>query len=907
MPLSIPKTQNQLAKVLAKKTQKLRNALEQALADKTSTLLLQQYENQRDLQGFTTPKEFANNFAQLLTCSLLTATIPRHKGPIATSVPRSQQHPKTLFDVSLGKLLSTSEPLIKQHIQSISNSLSHTNLNTIFPPNSLHPIIHFYELFLQYYDNKLRALRGVYYTPPEVVSYILRTTHQLLIRDFHLPLGLADEATWEAVEKTTNLTRPSNVSAQTTFVQILDPAVGTGIFLIQTIRFIRQTLKQHWRQTKPDANVSALWKEYVGKPNGLLQRLYGFEIMPTSLFIAQIETAFAFLEDEEMAFEIDCPVNIFLTNTLAHNPDEPANIRQIKHNAPLTVIIGNPPYEKEKYGSTAGGWVRTDLLQKYTIPTSNVGLGKYINTIYNLYTYFWCWAQHKIEKHANNLGVISFVTAASYLRGPGFSGMRAQIRATARHIFILDLEGNQRGFRTNDNIFEILTPVAIATVSFKNSQEKDSFYFVVEGSKEEKKNFCAQHNLSNTAWQPIRTGRYDPFLPRLNENYSHFHPMTEVMPLQKPGCQFGRTWPIAETKEVLIRRIKSFVAADNKDVLLKEASNRKINGVYKSLHQPAQKLPPLQEATVEQLTDKIQPYSYRAFNTSWCLADNRVMRRGVPFLWQNHSKKQIYFAGIFKKPNVHGPALIACSHVPDLDFLMSGGKDIIPFFGPNEVVNIDQSLHRLLQKTYEKTIPPENICFYAFAILTHPSYTKTFHRELVHSSPRIPLTNDYRVFSAGAHFGKQLIAIQTAGHRFPETTQELFGQAECLVPQPKPYPENFLYQPKHKTIFIQNQKQYIPFVRNVDQNVWSFSISGFKPIQSWLQYRKKKGSGKRSSPLDEIRPMQWTQQLTNQLLNTIWSVEKSILQYKAMEEWFAMLLKTPHLQYSKSKLPPTGR
>ena len=54
------------------------------------------------------------------------------------------------------------------------------------------PIVHFYETFLAAYDPKMREVRGVYYTPEPVVSYIVRSIDHILKNDFGLADGLAD-------------------------------------------------------------------------------------------------------------------------------------------------------------------------------------------------------------------------------------------------------------------------------------------------------------------------------------------------------------------------------------------------------------------------------------------------------------------------------------------------------------------------------------------------------------------------------------------------------------------------------------------------------------------------------------------------------------------------------------------
>ena len=105
------------------------------------------------------------------------------------------------------------------------------------------PVIHFYELFLKEYDAEKRMQRGVFYTPRPIVSYIVRSVHSLLRSEFELKDGLADTATWgEMAERREGLSIPDAISPGQGFVQILDPATGTGTFLVEAIDLIHKTL-----------------------------------------------------------------------------------------------------------------------------------------------------------------------------------------------------------------------------------------------------------------------------------------------------------------------------------------------------------------------------------------------------------------------------------------------------------------------------------------------------------------------------------------------------------------------------------------------------------------------------------------------------------------------------------------
>ena len=177
------------------------------------------------------------------------------------------------------------------------------------------PVIHFYELFLKEYDAKKRMQRGVFYTPRPVVSYIVRSVHELLQTEFGLADGLADTATWgEMAERHAGLTIPEGVKPTDRFVKILDPATGTGTFLVEAIDVIHRTLIEKWkREGHGEKKILDLWNEYV--PKHLLPRLHGYELLMAPYAIAHLKIGLK-LHETGYRFESDERARIYLTNAL---------------------------------------------------------------------------------------------------------------------------------------------------------------------------------------------------------------------------------------------------------------------------------------------------------------------------------------------------------------------------------------------------------------------------------------------------------------------------------------------------------------------------------------------------------------------------------------------------------------
>ena len=146
--------------------------------------------------------------------------------------------------------------------------------------------------------------------------------------------------------------------------------------------------------------------------------------------------------------------------------------QEVKREAPVVVCLGNPPYDREQRdpdsdeGRRKGGWVRygddgesaPPILEDFLAPARAAGAGVHLKNLYNDYVYFWRWALWKVFDSTDDPGIVTFITASSYLRGPGFVGMRRKMREVFDELWIIDLEGDSLGARKTDNVFAIRTP-----------------------------------------------------------------------------------------------------------------------------------------------------------------------------------------------------------------------------------------------------------------------------------------------------------------------------------------------------------------------------------------------------------------------------------------------------------------
>jgi len=315
------------------------------------------------------------------------------------------------------------------------------------------PVVHFYETFLANYDAKLREVRGVYYTPEPVVSYIVRSVDLVLKNQFGLRDGLADSSKLD----------DSTIHK----VQILDPATGTGTFLHAVIAKIYERF----------AKNKGLWSDYVSQH--LLPRVHGFELLMAAYTVAHIKLSLQ-LKNYGYDFKSDERLRVFLTNTLdeAHGKQttmlaewlstESNEASKVKRDSPVMVILGNPPYSG--HSANSGAWIN-DLLRSAGDAANyfevdgqslNERNPKWLNDDYVKFIRFAHW---RIMQ--TGYGVLAFVTNHGYLDNPTFRGMRQSLLNDFDEIYILDLHGNSKKKETaldgsaDKNVFDIQQGVAI--------------------------------------------------------------------------------------------------------------------------------------------------------------------------------------------------------------------------------------------------------------------------------------------------------------------------------------------------------------------------------------------------------------------------------------------------------------
>ncbi|MFQ6009413.1 MAG: type ISP restriction/modification enzyme, partial [Candidatus Zixiibacteriota bacterium] len=227
-----------------------------------------------------------------------------------------------------------------------------------------------------------------------------------------------------------------------------------------------------------------------------------------------------------------------------------------------------------------------------------------------------------------------------------------------------------------------------------------------------------------------------------------------------------------------------------------------------------------------------------------------------------------------------GPAAVATALIPDLHHFRGsfGGAHIIPLWRDATVTraNITSGVLETLAQTYGHHISPEDFFAYCYAVLATPRYVQRFWDELTIPGPRVPITRDAALFAQSVELGRRLLWLHTYGERFvPQGNKPGKvppGKARCKVgtpATPEAYPEDFSYNAASRELHV--GKGVFSYVR---PEVWKFSVSGLQVVKSWLAYRMRKRAGRKSSPLDEIRPTVW--QFDEELLDLLWVLDATV-------------------------------
>ncbi len=698
----------------------------------------------------------------------------------------------------------------------VSESMSYRNGGKGFE-DAGDPYLYFYENFLAAYDAKLRERRGVYYTPPPVVKFIVRAVDDLLRRDFGLPNGLAE----------------------TGAVTALDFAAGTGTFMLEMMRTVLADASP--------ARRDMLVHEHI------LKNFYGFELLMAPYAIAHLKLS-QFLADNDVPLKQGERINVFLTNTLEQigkqvelpmmpKLAEEANRAQQVKDSPVLVITGNPPYSVASQNK--GEWIR-NLIDDYKF-LDGKPLNERKQTLSDDYVKFIRFAQWKMEKVER--GIVAIITNHGFLENPTFRGMRKSLLDTFDALYFLDMHGNSNKKETapdggkDENVFDIRQGVAISILVKNPGTCKKVFRADLYGKREDKYATCLESDIETVQWKKIKPA--PPFYlfvsrdEKIAKEYEKYVSVPEIFNTYRNGLtshhdRFAFDFEAKKIKKRVHQLIDTKISTEYlRDIYnLKDTAGWKLESARKSLMES------------HSFDEFLKPCLYRPFDSRWCYYGGETIVRpaaeamrhmllgeNLGLLTNKREELQIGWAHALVTDSIATHISVSPKTRTYL-FPLYRYDIVIDATGSREQIvrheNLKPEFRRWINNRYGTAHTPEAILGCIYAILHSPDYRKRYADFLRTDFPRIPFPEQNDEFKRLAAIGEQLIAAHLLRNNH---TGELAKHAGTGTSHAV---EKIHYDPKTERLYFNKDEHFAP----IPPQVFNFQIGGYHPLDKYLKSRK---------------------------------------------------------------------
>ncbi len=849
-----------------------------------------------------TVEKFADAYAQTITYGMLAARwISSGESPLFTRknlkdlLPETNAFLKDLFD----KLVNSNfDKNLTWLLDDITSLLARTSVAQVFENEKRDPSIHFYEDFLDAYDPQVRKDQGVYYTPDEVVSYIVRTAHASLQRDFGLPLGLADTTTWATFAKAKKLAVPEGVDAKAPFVQVLDPALGTGTFLLRVIEVIHETMTAEFKkQGLDDEAAKKAWVSYVRKD--LLPRINGFELMMAPYIVSHLRLGLA-LQETGFTFTKTDRLRVFLTNTLepriprqldflGTSVAEEANLAAaVKSDVASTVLVGNPPYAIQSANLTAEARA---LIEPFKLINGERILEKgALQLERNLnddYVKFWSYVINALKR--STCGIASLISNRAYSDNPTLRGMRWAMLDVASHIELVDLHGDIKrkeqppSGQANDNVFNILQGVAITSLTRMPDKPRETLAPVrrtdVWGTRPEKLSRLPEVAIGSVA-AFVPTGPEYPFIDNhdpLYDEYSHFAPIDRAVSIYSNGLVTARDGLVVDfDKSALLARIQAFSSTTGRIEKALEEFGVSAKKGWDGVGARA-----AVAASLRRGEDWVMPLLYRPFEPAWiyyhpnliqtmasttwhmCAAENVAILvprtvKGGGFQHVMVTRQMSEAICLSTKTSVNGNCFPLWIYSDAKKRVLAkrgvGGRQSSVASKGGRAPNIDPSRFFVspASDAPASDAAAETAFFYAAAVLHSKEYRKRYSDLLSRGFPRIPKARSLALAQELAALGRRLpdfydLSATELNDSKSLSGLKLTGSGDGVVRRAE-------FDESHGCVWINEGQRLSP----ISAAQWEFSIGDYPAIQRWLVGGRavtRKGRALSSKDLDHLSKM----------------------------------------------------
>ena len=628
-----------------------------------------------------------------------------------------------------------------------------------------------YEQFFQGFSVKVADTHGIVYTPQPIVDFMVKSVEHILQSEF-------------------------NRSLSESGVNIIDPFVGTGNFIVRVMQ---------------ELDPISLERKYTANP----PELQCNEVMLLPYYIASlnIEQQFYAATNRYVPYEGICLVDTFeMAEERQIQMFTPANTERVEKQkqTPMFVVIGNPPYNAGQINENDNNKNRKyeTMDERIADTYAKDSKARLRNKLYDPYVKAIRWALDRIGDE----GVVAFVTNNSFLDGVAFDGVRKHLAEDCDAIYILDLGGNARkGLKVSDaNVFGIRVGVSI-NLFVKNRQRLSKspriLYYCTDELWNRKQKFDflnEREHAGRIEWQNIQPDARHTWLTEgLHAEFDTFIPMgskaakmvkddpTDVIfKTYSNGVKTNRdAWVYNFDQNTLIKNVDRMNETYNAEVARwtqRKDRNADLDNFVVSedtqIKWSRDLKVKLERGTTSEYTEhKVRTALYRPF-TKFNLYFDRTMNDVVsvfpsifPTLYTETENRVICVAGIGDRK---GFGCLVTNKIPNFDLAFEKTQ-CSPFYtydenGTNRQENItDWALAHFQTHYRDDTITKWDIFHYNYGLLHHPDYREKYAANLKRDLPHIPFVNDFWEFAkAGAHLSDLHVNYESQ----PEYSQLKFIQ-----------------------------------------------------------------------------------------------------------------------------------
>ena len=748
---------------------------------------------------------------------------------------------------------------------------------------------YFYEPFLEAFDPELRKQLGVWYTPTEVVRYMVARVDRALRDDLGIADGLAAEN-----------------------VYVLDPCCGTGAYMAEVLRRIAANLEGQGLGALVGARIK----------QAATERVFGFEIMPAPFVVAHLQVGLTMQNlDAPLADDGTERAGVFLTNALTgweprtNKPlpfpeleEERDRAERVKQERPILVILGNPPYN-----GFAGMAVdeERELSAAYR-STKRVRRpeGQGLN---DLYVRFFRMAERRIAEKTGQ-GVVCFISNYSWLDGLSFTGMRERYLEAFDAVRIDCLNGDKYKtgkvapdgspdpsiFSTTGDPVGIQVGTAVVTLVRKADHEPANtvgFRHLWGQAKRAEMTETAESE-PDALYENI-----EPVLPlglpfaqtAVSKDWFDWPTLPELFPVSFPGVETARDSFLVDTD---LDRLKARVGDYFDPTLSHEEITRRYPGAMKNTSGfNARSVRDVRLARGGPDESGFVRHAYRPFDNRWLYweADGGLLRRPVGDYEPHVFEGNLWLCNAqHVRKGAEEPQACLTQHI-GARHLIERGANWFPIWLRDDQIgsggnakrrpNLSRSAQRYLNRL---GLGVGDLFHHILAVLHDPAYRTANAGALRMEWPRIPLPSwsdggaddEAEELAQSAARGRELAALLDPDTPVPGVTQALlrpeiaaiavpatvgghnlagedfavsagwghYGQGDAVMPGQGRAAER-ASTPEERgamgdALPVLSGTTYDVYIngtafwRNVPAAVWNYKLGGYQVLKKWLSYRE---------------------------------------------------------------------